>query len=84
MTIHLPLDVERDIRKEVDRGRFANVDEALAEAWRTFQQRRPPSDSTTSQGLIGSMRDEAELLEQVTNDIMEDRRTRTLRSAPDE
>jgi hypothetical protein len=35
-------------------------------------------------GSIGAMRDDAELLEQVTQDIMESRRTRTLRLTPDE
>jgi hypothetical protein len=34
-------------------------------------------------GSIGAMRDDADLLEQVTQDIMESRRTRTLRPAAD-
>ena len=35
-------------------------------------------------GSIGAMRDDAHLLEQVTQDIMESRRTRTLSLAADE
>ena len=35
-------------------------------------------------GSIGAMRDDADLLDQVTQDIMESRRTRTLRLAADE
>ncbi|QEH39176.1 hypothetical protein OJF2_77880 [Aquisphaera giovannonii] len=37
----------------------------------------------TSSGLIGAMREDADLLEQVTEDIMESRRNRTLRQMPD-
>src|SRR4051794_29913658 len=40
MTIHLPEDLERSIRAEVQSGHFASVDDAIAEAWRTFQLRR--------------------------------------------
>ena len=40
MTIHLPEDLERSIRDEVENGHFASVDEAIAEAWRTYQLRR--------------------------------------------
>jgi Arc/MetJ-type ribon-helix-helix transcriptional regulator len=36
MTIHLPEDLESSVRAEVDRGRFASVDEAVAEAVRTY------------------------------------------------
>ena len=40
MTIHLPNDVERDILAEVYSGHFAYIDDALSEAWRSFQQQR--------------------------------------------
>lgn len=40
MTIHLPEDLERSIRAEVQGGRFASVDDAIAEAWRAYQIRR--------------------------------------------
>ena len=42
MTIHLPADLESSIRAEVDRGRFASVDDAVAEAVRNFLQQSPP------------------------------------------
>jgi len=35
-------------------------------------------------GSIGAMRDDAEWLDQITQDIMEGRRARTLRLSPDE
>ena len=47
MTIRLPNDVERDILAEVHSGHFASVDDALTEAWRTFQrQRQAPAPAT--------------------------------------
>jgi Arc/MetJ-type ribon-helix-helix transcriptional regulator len=49
MTIHLPNDVERDILAEVHRGHFASVDDALAEAWRSFRQHRQTQADASSQ-----------------------------------
>ena len=54
MTIHLPNDVERDILAEVHNGHFASVNDAIAEAWRSFQRQRQPVSPTTGQGLIGA------------------------------
>lgn len=42
MTIHLPADLESSIRAEVDRGRFASADDAVAEAVRHFLRQSPP------------------------------------------
>ncbi len=41
MTIQLPNVIERDILAEVHNGHFASVDDALAEAWRSFRQHHP-------------------------------------------
>ncbi len=38
MTIHLPKDLERYIRGQVQSGRFASADEAIAEAVRLLRQ----------------------------------------------
>jgi Arc/MetJ-type ribon-helix-helix transcriptional regulator len=38
MTIHLPEDVERSIETAVQSGRFASANDAVAAAWRSFQQ----------------------------------------------
>ena len=47
MTIHLPPEVESSIQDAVHSGHFASVDDALAEAWRAFQQhRQPPAKAT--------------------------------------
>lgn len=40
MTIHLPIDVENSIHAEVLSGHFASADEAIAAAWRAFQQQQ--------------------------------------------
>jgi Arc/MetJ-type ribon-helix-helix transcriptional regulator len=40
MTIHLPDELERDIRSEVDRGRFASIVDAMAEAARLLLRLR--------------------------------------------
>ena len=40
MTIHLPKDVERSIAAAVHSGHFASANDAVAAAWRSFQQIR--------------------------------------------
>jgi len=47
MVIHLPEDLERSIRAEVQGGHFASVDAAIAEAWRSFLRERQPGPATT-------------------------------------
>ncbi len=38
MIIHLPEDVERSIKAAVHSGHFASADDAVATAWRAFEQ----------------------------------------------
>ncbi len=79
MTIHLPPEIERSIQAAVHGGYFASVDDALAEAWRTFQQhRRPPAAATggarpASDPLLGSASDHAELIDQIVEEAMQHR-----------
>jgi Arc/MetJ-type ribon-helix-helix transcriptional regulator len=40
MIIQLPKDVESSINAQVINGQFASADEAIAEAWREYVQRR--------------------------------------------
>jgi putative addiction module CopG family antidote len=82
MTIHLPPDLERFVHDQVLAGRYPSEDDVIREALERLRGHAPAS--TTSLGSIGAMHDDAELLEQVTQDIMESRRTRTLRLTPDE
>ena len=59
MTIHLPEDVERYVQSQVQAGRFASPDEAIAEAVRRLRQaeqdqllaRRPPRPSSSGSCL---------------------------------
>jgi Arc/MetJ-type ribon-helix-helix transcriptional regulator len=86
MTIHLPPDIESSIQAAVDGGHFASVDAAMTEAASMLLERLKPEQTPPKPGMgsIGAMRDDAELLGQVTQLIMQGRRTRTLRLPPDE
>jgi hypothetical protein len=84
MIIYLSNDVERDILAEVHNGHFASVDDALTEAWRSFQQHRQLPAPTHGTGLIGALRDDAELLDQAVEHAMTVREERAWRLAPGE
>ena len=84
MNIHLPNDVEREILAAVHSGHFASIDDALTEAWRSFQRQRQPVAPTPGQGLIGALRDDAELLDQAVEHAMRVREERPWRLAPGE
>jgi putative addiction module CopG family antidote len=82
MTIHLPAELERFVRDQVLAGRYPSEDDVVRDA--LDQLRRHVPTPTVGTGSIGAMREDADLLEQITQDIMESRRTRTLRLAADE
>ena len=85
MKIRLPEDLESSIRAEVLSGQFASEDELVVAAVRDFLRRKhEPAPPEPGMGSIGAMRDDADLLDQVTQLIMQGRLTRTLRLAPDE
>src|SRR5262249_33862822 len=46
MTIDLPKDVETSINAQVVAGQFASADEAIAEAWREYIERREGQPAT--------------------------------------
>ena len=79
MTIHLPNDVERDVLAEVHIGHFASVDDALAEAWREFRRQRQTPATASGSGLIGALRDDADLLDQAVAHAMQVREERPWR-----
>jgi putative addiction module CopG family antidote len=82
MTIHLPPELERFVNDQVVAGRYPSTDAVVRDALEQLRSHTPLPESGL--GSIGAMRDDADLLEQVTQDIMESRRTRTLRLAGDE
>ena len=65
MEITLPSDIERDILAEVRTGHFATVDDAIIEVWREFRRQRPSSPPQSGDGLLGTLREDAELLDQI-------------------
>jgi Arc/MetJ-type ribon-helix-helix transcriptional regulator len=84
MTIHLPLDLERSIEAVVHNGRFASVDDAMAEAARLLlrqESQQQPADAANNGGLgsIGAMRDDADLLDQAVEHAMKVREERPWR-----
>jgi Arc/MetJ-type ribon-helix-helix transcriptional regulator len=85
MTIHLPRDVESSILAEVHSGHFASVDEALAAAWRAFEQiKQRPTPPAAGMGSIGAMQDAADELDQIVADAMKRRREEPWRVIPGE
>jgi putative addiction module CopG family antidote len=80
MTIHLPPELERFVHDQVVAGHYPSEDAVVRDALEQLRRHAP----TPANGSIGAMRDDADLLDQITQDIMESRRTRTLRLAADE
>jgi Arc/MetJ-type ribon-helix-helix transcriptional regulator len=77
MTIHLPHDLESFIQAAVHSGRFASVDDAMAEAARLLlremnnQARLEPRPQATDESpdpVLGCMRDDAELMDEIVAD----------------
>ena len=54
MTIHLPDEVKRDILAEVQSGHFASVDDAIAEAWKSFRRLHQTPAPSAGMGFIGA------------------------------
>ncbi|OJW08036.1 MAG: hypothetical protein BGO49_20825 [Planctomycetales bacterium 71-10] len=80
MTIHIPKDLESSIEAAVDRGDFASVDDAMAEAARLLVRElgRKPSPLQDREGpsdpLLGLMRDDVELMDEIVADAYRNRR----------
>ena len=86
MTIMLPDELERSIQAAVQSGRFASVDDAMAEAARLLLReldRGQPgpggNPSTPGLGSIGAMRDAADELDEIVADAYRKRREETWR-----
>jgi Arc/MetJ-type ribon-helix-helix transcriptional regulator len=82
MTIQLPADLERFVHDQVLAGHYPSEDDVIRAALEQFRRRAPVP--MPGLGSIGAMHEDADLLEEVTQEIMEARRTRTLRLTPDE
>ena len=91
MTIHLPNDLETSIEAVVHSGRFASVDDAMAEAARLLlqqiQHEQSPSPAVakaSTDPLLGAWREDAALLDEIVEHAMKVREERPWRLAPGE
>ena len=80
MTIQLPNELESSIKAAVNSGRFASVDDAMAEAARLLLREisnknlsSPPSAATDVDPVLGCMKDDAELMDQIVADAYRQR-----------
>jgi Arc/MetJ-type ribon-helix-helix transcriptional regulator len=82
MTIHLPNDLESSIEAVVQGGRFASVDDAMAEAARLLLRQvnqegpgpKPTDTEAPADPLFGSWREDADLLDEIVDHAMKNRR----------
>ncbi len=77
MTIHLPRDLESSIHSAVHHGRFASVDDAMAEASRVLRREinhPQPEPNAAGMGSIGATREAADELDEIVADAMKRRR----------
>jgi Arc/MetJ-type ribon-helix-helix transcriptional regulator len=85
VTVHLPHDLESSIQAAVHDGRFATVDDAMAEAarllLREISQGQP---NAAGMGSIGAMREAADELDEIVADPMKRRRKEPWRVIPGE
>jgi Arc/MetJ-type ribon-helix-helix transcriptional regulator len=87
MKIHLPQDVESSLRAAVQSGHFASLDEALAEAARRLlrqlglgQPPPPPArDENPPDPVLGCMREDADLMDEIVADAYRHRGKETWR-----
>jgi putative addiction module CopG family antidote len=82
MTIRLSEELERFVHEAVRAGRYATEDDVVNDALERLRRQTPLP--TPGMGSIGAMRDDAELLDRVTHEVMKSREGRALRLAPDE
>lgn len=80
MTIHLPGELESGIQAAVLTGRFASVDDAMAQAvrllLRDLEQKQSPAEASgkNSDPILGLMRDDVELMDEIVADAYRHRR----------
>lgn len=89
MTIHLPSDLESAVRAEVLCGRFSSEEDFVTEAVRSFlrelKQRQAPAptpagaNDSAPDPILGLMRDDAELMDEIVADAYRRRREESWR-----
>jgi Arc/MetJ-type ribon-helix-helix transcriptional regulator len=87
MIIHLPYDLESSIQAAVKSGRFASVDDAMAEAARLLLRtitQEMKSTCAPHDPLMGIWRDAPEEIDEIVAEAMQRRRDEPLRAIPGE
>ena len=85
MEIHLPEDLQRFVHDQVRTGRFPSEDQVVSEALRQFKQaQQPPAAQPAPDPWLGSMREDAGLLDEIVEDAMKIREERPWRLPPGE
>ena len=75
MTIRLPEDLERYVREQVQAGRFLSEDDVISDALERQRQARLmcPTAPVTADPVLGSMREDADLLDEIVEQAMRNR-----------
>ena len=87
MTIQLPDYLVSSVEAAVQSGRFPSVDDAMEEAVRLLlrelelgqQQTKPPANASNPDPVLGCMRDDADLMDEIVADAYRHRREETWR-----
>jgi Arc/MetJ-type ribon-helix-helix transcriptional regulator len=84
MEIHLPDDLQRFVHDQVLTGRFSSEDEVIREALEQFKrtQKSVLTSQPTTNSWLGSMREGAELLDEIAEEAMRIRAERPWRLPP--
>jgi len=86
MIIYLPAHLKRYVHDQVQAGRYSSEDEVIGDALerhREAQQQRAPT-SVKPDPILGSMRDDADLLDEIVEHAMKNRREQPWRLSSSE
>ena len=81
MTIRLPDHLERYVRDQIEAGRFRSEDDVIRDALERQRHALQPPDAgrASPDPILGCMRDDVELMDEIVADAYRHRREETLR-----
>ena len=79
MTIRLPEHLERYVHDQVVAGRFRTEDDVILDALERHRQAQQPPAPATPDPVLGCMRDDSELMDEIVADAYRHRREETWR-----
>jgi Arc/MetJ-type ribon-helix-helix transcriptional regulator len=71
MTIHLSRDVESSILAAVQSGRFPSVDDAVAAAWKAFNQEQTPPPLASDEAVVPAWQRLLDNMKQVPDEVFD-------------